>query len=159
MLGQTTGPHMLGLKRLHDFLEVMPAKLRLDYEYLYYDLYNNFKIVEQKIKKQLVHPVGGQNLAFMTAPSSSSINDANTAYSQVSAASPSVNTDLEQNHEDDLEAMDLKWQLSLLCVESETDTLPGSAEHQEARKISSEIKTTPKIRKQEDLQEMWLLMV
>ncbi|GJV87837.1 putative ribonuclease H-like domain-containing protein [Tanacetum coccineum] len=90
---------------------------------------------------------GGQNLAFMTAPNSSSTNDANTAYSQVNAASPSVNTvspqvctasvsdntvyafmvenpngsnvlhqDLEQIHEDDLEAMDLKWQLSLLSV-------------------------------------------
>ncbi|GJS60678.1 putative ribonuclease H-like domain-containing protein, partial [Tanacetum coccineum] len=84
----------------------------------------------------------------MTAQGSSSINDANTAYSQVSAASPSVNTaspqvctmqsvmiitvyafmvenpngsnvlhqDLEQIHKDDLEAMDLKWQLSLLSV-------------------------------------------
>ncbi|GKA29423.1 putative ribonuclease H-like domain-containing protein [Tanacetum coccineum] len=56
----------------------------------------------------------------MTAPSSSSTNDANTASSQVSAASPSVNTaspqDLKQIHEDDLEAMDLKWQLSLLSV-------------------------------------------
>ncbi|GJQ89118.1 putative ribonuclease H-like domain-containing protein [Tanacetum coccineum] len=111
------------------------------------DLYNNFKIVEQKIKKTVGTSSGGQNLAFMTAPSSSSINDANTAYSQVSAASPSVNTaspqvctasvsdntvyafmvenpngsnvlhqDLEQIHEDDLEAMDLKWQLSLLSV-------------------------------------------
>ncbi|GJZ34736.1 hypothetical protein Tco_0580553, partial [Tanacetum coccineum] len=56
------------------------------------DLYNNFKIVEQKIKKTVGTSSGGQNLAFMTAPSSSSINDANTAYSQVSAASPSVNT-------------------------------------------------------------------
>ncbi|GJT26387.1 putative ribonuclease H-like domain-containing protein, partial [Tanacetum coccineum] len=111
------------------------------------DLYNNFKIVEQKIKKTVGTSSGGQNLAFMTAPSSSSTNDANTAYSQVSAASPSVNTaspqvctasvsdntvyafmvenpngsnvlhqDLEQIHEDDLEAMDLKWQLSLLSV-------------------------------------------
>ncbi|GJX95868.1 hypothetical protein Tco_0351666 [Tanacetum coccineum] len=109
------------------------------------DLYNNFKIVEQKIKKTVVTSSGGQNLAFMTAPSSSSANDANTPYSQVSAASPSVNAanpqvftasvtdntvyafmvenpngsnvlhqDLEQIHEDDLEAMDLKWQLSLL---------------------------------------------
>ncbi|GJR68830.1 ribonuclease H-like domain-containing protein [Tanacetum coccineum] len=83
----------------------------------------------------------------MTAPSSSSTNDANTASSQVSAASPSVNIaspqvctasvsnnivyafmvenpngsnvlhqDLEQIHKDDLEAMDLKWQLSLLSV-------------------------------------------
>ncbi|GJW36372.1 ribonuclease H-like domain-containing protein [Tanacetum coccineum] len=112
-----------------------------------HDLYNNFKIVEQKIKKTIGTSSGGQNLAFMTAPNSSSTNDANTAYSQVSAASPSVNTaspqvcttsvsdntvyafmvenlngsnvlhqDLEQIHEDDLEAMDLKWQLSLLSV-------------------------------------------
>ncbi|GJV85255.1 putative ribonuclease H-like domain-containing protein [Tanacetum coccineum] len=111
------------------------------------DLYNNFKIVEQKIKKTVGTSSGGQNLAFMTAPNSSSTNDANTAYSKVSAASPSVNTaspqvcttsvsdntvyafmvenpngsnvlhqDLEQIHEDDLEAMDLKWQLSLLSV-------------------------------------------
>ncbi|GJR46368.1 putative ribonuclease H-like domain-containing protein [Tanacetum coccineum] len=111
------------------------------------DLYNNFKIVEQKIKKTVGTSSGGQNLAFMTAPSSSSTNDANTTCSQVSAASPSVNTaspqvctasvsdntvyafmvenpngsnvlhqDLEQIHEDDLEAMDLKWQLSLLSV-------------------------------------------
>ncbi|GJW90265.1 hypothetical protein Tco_0167818 [Tanacetum coccineum] len=111
------------------------------------DLYNNFKIVEQKVKKIVGTSSGVQNLAFMTAPSSSSTNDANTASSQVSAASPSVNTtspqvctasvsdntvyafmvenlngsnvlhqDLEQIHEDDLEAMDLKWQLSLLSV-------------------------------------------
>ncbi|GKE14918.1 hypothetical protein Tco_1422495 [Tanacetum coccineum] len=45
------------------------------------DLYNNFKIVEQKIKKTVGTSSGGQNLAFMTAPSSSSTNDANTAYS------------------------------------------------------------------------------
>ncbi|GKD00613.1 ribonuclease H-like domain-containing protein [Tanacetum coccineum] len=111
------------------------------------DLYNNFKIVEQKVKKTIGTSSGGQNLAFMTAPSSSSTNDANTACSQVSAASSSVNTaspqvctasvsdntmyafmvenpngsnvlhqDLEQIHEDDLEVMDLKWQLSLLSV-------------------------------------------
>ncbi|GJU04479.1 putative ribonuclease H-like domain-containing protein [Tanacetum coccineum] len=111
------------------------------------DLYNNFKIVEQKIKKTVGTSIGGQNLAFMSAPSSSNTNNANTASSQVSAASSSVNTvssqvctasvsdnivyafmvenpngsnvlhqDLEQIHEDDLEAMDLKWQLSLLSV-------------------------------------------
>ncbi|GJY46978.1 putative ribonuclease H-like domain-containing protein [Tanacetum coccineum] len=110
-------------------------------------LYNNFKIVEQKVKKTVGTSSGGQNLAFMTTSSSSSTNDANTACSQVSAASPSVNIaslqvctasvsdntvyafmvenpngsnvlhqDLEQIHEDDLEAMDLKWQLSLLSV-------------------------------------------
>ncbi|GJS93372.1 ribonuclease H-like domain-containing protein [Tanacetum coccineum] len=79
------------------------------------DLYNNFKIVGASS--------GAQNLAFMTAPSTSSTNDVNTAIPayEVSTASPNVNAanpqqDLEQIHEDDLEAMDLKWQLSLLSM-------------------------------------------
>ncbi|GJR08240.1 putative ribonuclease H-like domain-containing protein [Tanacetum coccineum] len=111
------------------------------------DLYNNFKIVEQKVKKSVGAISGAQNLAFMTAPSTSSTNDANTVSPQVSTASPNVNAaspqvstasvsdntvyafmvenpngsnvlhqDLEQIHEDDLEAIDLKWQLSLLSV-------------------------------------------
>ncbi|GJS28910.1 putative ribonuclease H-like domain-containing protein [Tanacetum coccineum] len=65
------------------------------------DLYNNFKIVGASS--------GAQNLAFMTAPSTSSTNDVNTAI-------PAYEQDLEQIHEDDLEAMDLKWQLSLLSM-------------------------------------------
>ncbi|GJY48611.1 putative ribonuclease H-like domain-containing protein [Tanacetum coccineum] len=113
------------------------------------DLYNNFKIVEQKVKKSVGTSSGAQNLAFMTAPSTSSTNDANTASPQVNAASHNVNVaspqvctasvsdntvyafmvenpngsnvlyqDLEQIHEDDLEAINLKWQLSLLSVEA-----------------------------------------
>ncbi|GJS58466.1 putative ribonuclease H-like domain-containing protein [Tanacetum coccineum] len=56
------------------------------------DLYNNFKIVEQKVKKSVGISSGAQNLAFMTAPSTSSTNDANTDSPQVSTASPNVNT-------------------------------------------------------------------
>ncbi|GKC88689.1 hypothetical protein Tco_1149338 [Tanacetum coccineum] len=71
----------------------------------------------------------------MTAPSTSHTNDVNTAIPayEVSTASFSDNAvyafmvenpngsnllhqDLEQIHEDDLEAMDLKWQLSLLSM-------------------------------------------
>ncbi|GJS52177.1 putative ribonuclease H-like domain-containing protein [Tanacetum coccineum] len=48
------------------------------------DLYNNFKIVEQKVKNS-----NGSNV---------------------------LHQDLEQIHKDDLEAMDMKWQLSLLSV-------------------------------------------
>ncbi|GJS94110.1 putative ribonuclease H-like domain-containing protein [Tanacetum coccineum] len=113
------------------------------------DLYNNFKIVEQSVKKSIGASSGAQNLAFMTAPSTRSTNDVNTAKPayEVSTVSPNVNTaspqvstasfsdnvvyafmvenpngsnllqqDLEQIHEDDLEAMDLKWQLSLLSM-------------------------------------------
>ncbi|GKE59301.1 reverse transcriptase domain-containing protein [Tanacetum coccineum] len=73
------------------------------------DLYNNFKIVEQKVKKTIGTSSGVQNLAFITAPSSSSTNDANTASSQVENLNGSnvLHQDLEKIHEDDLEAIDL----------------------------------------------------
>ncbi|GKA05275.1 reverse transcriptase domain-containing protein [Tanacetum coccineum] len=74
------------------------------------DLYNNFKIIEQKVKKYVGTSSGAQNIAFMTALSTSSTNDANTACPQVSTASPNVNV------VNDLEAMDLKWKLSLLSA-------------------------------------------
>ncbi|GKD86950.1 putative ribonuclease H-like domain-containing protein [Tanacetum coccineum] len=113
------------------------------------DLYNNFKIIEKSVKKSVGASSGAQNLAFMTAPSTSSTNDVNivkpayevsTISSNVNTASPQVSTasfsdnamytfmvenpngsnllqqDLEQIHGDDLEAMDLKWQLSLLSM-------------------------------------------
>ncbi|GJS60068.1 ribonuclease H-like domain-containing protein [Tanacetum coccineum] len=81
------------------------------------DLYNNFKIVEQSVKKSVGASSGAQNLAFMTAPSTGSTNDVNTAKPayEVSTVSPNVNTaNLEQIYEDDLEVIDLKWQLSML---------------------------------------------
>ncbi|GJX55763.1 putative ribonuclease H-like domain-containing protein [Tanacetum coccineum] len=113
------------------------------------DLYNNFKIVKQSVKKSIGASSGSQNLSFMTAPSTNSTNDVNTTKPtyEVSTVSPNVNTaspqvstasfsdnavyafmvenpngsnllqqDLEQIHEDDLEAMDLKWQLSPLSI-------------------------------------------
>ncbi|GJW92173.1 putative ribonuclease H-like domain-containing protein [Tanacetum coccineum] len=99
------------------------------------DLYNNFKIVEQSVKKSVGASSGAQNLAFMTAPNTSSTNDVNTAIPayEVSTASFSDNAvyafmvensngsnllqqELEQIHEDDLEVIDLKWQLSLLSI-------------------------------------------
>ncbi|GJS04096.1 hypothetical protein Tco_0320604 [Tanacetum coccineum] len=105
------------------------------------DLYNNFKIVEQDVKKSVGASTGAQNMAFMTASNTSSTKDVNTVNPpyDVSTASSNVNTanspvstanisdnavyafmvenpnasnilqrDLEQIHEDDLEAMDLK---------------------------------------------------
>ncbi|GJW46680.1 hypothetical protein Tco_0078326 [Tanacetum coccineum] len=118
------------------------------------DVYNIFKIVEQDVKKSVSASSGAQNLAFMTAPSTSSTKDVNTANPayEVSTISPNVNTacpqvstanfsdntmyafmienpngsnllqqDLEQIHEDDLEAMDLKWQLYLLIMRAKRE--------------------------------------
>ncbi|GJV68205.1 hypothetical protein Tco_1483714 [Tanacetum coccineum] len=84
------------------------------------DLYNNFKIVEQDVKKY----VGASSVSTVSP-------NVNTACPQISTANFSDNTvyafmvenpngsnllqrDLEQIYEDDLEAMNLKWQLSLL---------------------------------------------
>ncbi|GJR87289.1 putative ribonuclease H-like domain-containing protein [Tanacetum coccineum] len=86
------------------------------------DLYNNFKIVEQDVKKYV-----GANTVSTVTPS------VNTASPQVSTANFSDNAvyafmvenlngfnllqqDLEQIHEDDLEVIDLKLQLSLLSL-------------------------------------------
>ncbi|GJY34542.1 putative ribonuclease H-like domain-containing protein [Tanacetum coccineum] len=61
------------------------------------DLYNNFKIVEQEVKRTVTSSSNSnsssQNMAFMSSPNN-----------------------LEQIHEDDLEEMDLKWQLALLSM-------------------------------------------
>ncbi|GKB90356.1 putative ribonuclease H-like domain-containing protein [Tanacetum coccineum] len=113
------------------------------------DLYNNFKIVEQEVKRSVTSSSNSssQNVAFVSTPGSS--NEDNTVNVQVNTASTNVSTastndstaslsdatiyaflanqpngsqvvheDLEQIHEDDLEEMDLKWQLALLSLKA-----------------------------------------
>ncbi|GJW90754.1 putative ribonuclease H-like domain-containing protein [Tanacetum coccineum] len=77
------------------------------------DLYNNFKIVKQSVKKYVAASSGAQNLAFMFAHSTSTTNDVNTA-------KPAYE-DLEKIHKDDLEEIDLKWQLSLLSMRAKRE--------------------------------------
>ncbi|GJW30449.1 ribonuclease H-like domain-containing protein [Tanacetum coccineum] len=90
------------------------------------DLYNNFKIVEQEVKETTSSSSSSssQNMDFVSFPSST--NEVNTAYrvsaanTQVCPVSTQVSTtstqDLEQIHEDELEEIDLKWQLALLSM-------------------------------------------
>ncbi|GJX71501.1 ribonuclease H-like domain-containing protein [Tanacetum coccineum] len=115
------------------------------------DLYNNFKIIEQEVKRTASSSSRSDNMAFVS--SLSSTNEVNTAYgvstanTQVSPPSTHVSTDstqvstanlsdatvyaflanqpnesqlihedLVQIHDDDLEEMDLKWQLALLSM-------------------------------------------
>ncbi|GJY29269.1 putative ribonuclease H-like domain-containing protein [Tanacetum coccineum] len=91
------------------------------------DLYNNFKIVEQDVKKSVGASSGAQNLAFMTAQSlcyTANFSD-NTVYAfmvENPNGSNLLQQDLKQIHEDDLEAMDLKWQLSLLSIKAKRPT-------------------------------------
>ncbi|GKD13336.1 ribonuclease H-like domain-containing protein, partial [Tanacetum coccineum] len=110
------------------------------------NLYNNFKIVEQEVKRSVSSSSnsGSQNMAFVSTPSSTNEDTANiqvcitntlvsTASTNDSVAclsdaivyaflanqpsgSQIVHEDLEQLHDDDLEEMDLKWQLALLSI-------------------------------------------
>ncbi|GJX60398.1 ribonuclease H-like domain-containing protein [Tanacetum coccineum] len=79
------------------------------------DLYNNFKIVEQKVKKSVGTNNDDKNLAFLTTSGTSSTK-INTVNPKVNTGSQLVHEDLEQLHDDDLEEMDLKWNMALLSM-------------------------------------------
>ncbi|GKC52503.1 ribonuclease H-like domain-containing protein, partial [Tanacetum coccineum] len=106
------------------------------------DLYNNLKVYEAEIKSQSSLSSNSQNVAFVSLDDTSSTNEAvNTAYDVFAASlkrqassstydddvmfsffvnqsnSPQLdNEDLEQINTDDLEEMDLKWQVAILTM-------------------------------------------
>ncbi|GJQ98936.1 ribonuclease H-like domain-containing protein [Tanacetum coccineum] len=118
ILGVVTSPEDLNLK----FLRSLPSEWdthvvvwmsKPDFDTMSIDdLYNNFKIVKQKVKKSNGASSGDKNLAFVTASSSSSTKDVNTA----NICDDTVPLLSNPQDLDDLEAMDLKWQLSLLSI-------------------------------------------
>ncbi|GKA67406.1 putative ribonuclease H-like domain-containing protein, partial [Tanacetum coccineum] len=153
ILGVVTPPEDLNVK----FLRSLPAEWdthvvvwmnKPDFDTMGLDdLYNNFKIVEQKVKKSVGTNNDDKNLAFLTTSSPSSTNTINTVNPGVSTGTTKVNTasteistasfsdatvyaflstqpqgsqlvheDLEQLHDDDLEEMDLKWNMALLSM-------------------------------------------
>ncbi|GJY93709.1 ribonuclease H-like domain-containing protein [Tanacetum coccineum] len=110
------------------------------------DLYNNLKIYEPEVKGVSSSSTNTQNVAFMSSNSTNSINRAvNTAHGATTAStqatavnsttidnlgdaiicaffasqpnSPQLdNEDLQQIHPDDLEEMDLRWQMAMLTM-------------------------------------------
>ncbi|GJS40853.1 hypothetical protein Tco_0565896 [Tanacetum coccineum] len=153
ILGVDTSPEDLNVK----FLRSLPSEWdthvvvwmnKPDFETMGLDdLYNNFKIVEQKVKRTVAVNNDDKNLAFLTTTSPSSTNSINTANTGVSTGNSKVNTasaetstasfsdatvyaflstqpqgsqlvheDLEQLHDDDLEEIDLKWNMALLSM-------------------------------------------
>ncbi|GJZ02149.1 hypothetical protein Tco_0520110 [Tanacetum coccineum] len=109
------------LQKLVSRLEILVWMNKPDFDTMGLDdLYNNFKIVEQKVKKSAGASNDDKNLAFVTTSGASSTNNINTVNPEVSTATTKVNTaiheDLEQLHDDDLEEMDLKWNMALLSM-------------------------------------------
>ncbi|GJV44015.1 ribonuclease H-like domain-containing protein [Tanacetum coccineum] len=106
------------------------------------DLYNNLKVYKSDIKGQTSSSLNSQNVAFVSSDNSSSTNEiVNTAHSVSAASSKDQasiasyaddvmfsflanqsnalqldNEDMEQIDADDLEEMDLKWQVAMLTM-------------------------------------------
>ncbi|GKB98759.1 hypothetical protein Tco_0984896 [Tanacetum coccineum] len=134
ILGEIITPEELNLKLLRSLptewgMHVVVWRNKSDPGLISFDdLYNNFKIVEPKVKRSVISSSnsGSQNLAFLSGHSST--NDVNTAnvhcatvYAYLATqpnGSQVVHEDLEQIHEDDLDEMDLKWQLALLSMKA-----------------------------------------
>ncbi|GJV47576.1 hypothetical protein Tco_1437788 [Tanacetum coccineum] len=99
ILGENISQEDLNLK----FLRILPSEWNThvvvrrnkpDLDSMSFDdLYNNFKIVEQEVKRTITSSsnLGSQNMAFVSTPSSS--NEVNTANVQVSTANSTVSTD------------------------------------------------------------------
>ncbi|GKD29849.1 hypothetical protein Tco_1240627 [Tanacetum coccineum] len=100
--------------------KLLKQKNKLDLDTISFDdLYNNFKIVEQEVKRTTTSSTSSssQNMAFVSSPSST--NEVKTANVQVSTANSLVSTDSTLDSTanlNDLEEMDLKWQLALLSM-------------------------------------------
>ncbi|GJZ00898.1 ribonuclease H-like domain-containing protein [Tanacetum coccineum] len=72
------------------------------------DLYNNLKVFEADIKSSSGSSSNSQNVAFLSVEDTNIINESN---------SPQLNDkDLKQIDHDDLEKMDLKWQVAMLSM-------------------------------------------
>ncbi|GJS04209.1 ribonuclease H-like domain-containing protein [Tanacetum coccineum] len=86
------------------------------------DLYNNLKVYKAEIKSQSSSSSNSQNVAFVSSDDTSSTNEVvNTAHDVLAAslkiqASSSTYADDVMIDTDDLEEMDLKWQVAMLTM-------------------------------------------
>ncbi|GJT71327.1 ribonuclease H-like domain-containing protein [Tanacetum coccineum] len=95
---------------------IMHNKANLD-ELSMDDLYNNLKVYEAEIKSQSNSNSNSHNVAFGQASSSNYDDDVMFSFFVNQSNSPQLdNKDLEHIDTDDLEEMDLKWQVAMLTM-------------------------------------------
>nr|GFC43508.1 hypothetical protein [Tanacetum cinerariifolium] len=83
------------------------------------DLFNNLKIYEAKVKSSSTSSQNIQNIAFVSSNNTDSTNESINAVSSflLLSNSPQLdNEDLKQIDADDLEELDLKWQMAMLTM-------------------------------------------
>ncbi|GJX59706.1 ribonuclease H-like domain-containing protein [Tanacetum coccineum] len=77
------------------------------------DLYNNLRVYEDEMKRSSSSTSTSQNLAFLSSENTSSTNEVSTASGDFGVSTAGG---ISQMIEDDLEELDLRWQVAMLTV-------------------------------------------
>ncbi|GJV92234.1 hypothetical protein Tco_1540047 [Tanacetum coccineum] len=84
------------------------------------DLYNNLRVYEDELKRSSGSNSASQNLAFLSSKNTGNINEVMCSFFAQPTTSPQLkNEDFQQIDEDDLEELDLRWQVAMLTVRGE----------------------------------------
>nr|GEU38281.1 RNA-directed DNA polymerase, eukaryota, reverse transcriptase zinc-binding domain protein [Tanacetum cinerariifolium] len=115
------------------------------------DLYNNLKVYEQEVKGMSGSNSSIQNMAFMPSSNNNSTNRVvNTAQAArtaigISTVGTQVNIanidNLKQTHLDDLEEMDLRWQMAMLTLRARRAPRSQDTKHKESTRRTVPIET------------------
>nr|GEX64857.1 putative ribonuclease H-like domain-containing protein [Tanacetum cinerariifolium] len=113
-----TGSTSEGLDQIHDRLQKLTHTLiwrnKADLEDKSLDdLFNSLKIYETEVKHSSSTSIESHNLAFVSSSQTDSTTDSVSAAVNVSVLD---NEDLRQIDVDDLEEMDLRWQMAMLTM-------------------------------------------
>nr|GEU68562.1 hypothetical protein [Tanacetum cinerariifolium] len=106
-----TGSSSESLEQIHDRLQKL---INLEEQSLD-DLFNSLKIYEAEVKSSSSTITSTQNIAFVSSQTTKSTNDQVSVVACVSAASAQIPVSAipKQIDADDLEEMDLKWQMAM----------------------------------------------
>nr|GEZ12760.1 hypothetical protein [Tanacetum cinerariifolium] len=116
-----SGSNSKSLDQIHDRLQKLVSQLEIHGTYLedksLDDLFNSLKIYESEVKHSSSQGSDSQNLAFVSTTQANSTNDSVSAAISVSAIGTKLSASTLPNIDaDDLEEMDLKWQMAMLTL-------------------------------------------
>nr|GEU59825.1 putative ribonuclease H-like domain-containing protein [Tanacetum cinerariifolium] len=118
-----TGSSSKDLDQIHDRLQKLVSQLEINEanleEHSLDDLFNSLRIYEAEVKHSSTPSNLTQNLAFVSSSNTNSTTDsvsAGTSVSDVCAQLPLDNEDLKHIDVDDLEEIDLRWQMAMLTM-------------------------------------------
>ncbi|GJU77675.1 ribonuclease H-like domain-containing protein [Tanacetum coccineum] len=86
------------------------------------DLYNNLRVYEDEMKRSSSSTSNSQNLAFLSSKITSTLTEVSadevvcSFFAQQTTSPPLDNEDLQQIDQDDLEELDIRWQVAMLTV-------------------------------------------